>query len=169
MHHEDGDTRSVYNQAQTPFFRLFAEIQTKIWNKVRRLECRRMSQSCVKCNVQQSCSTWCSMRSGQGKRPWYAGAPTYIYSRYASIYNASIDRHNTICTTYICSVYPDMSRGSYAITTECTYLRIYLLTPWSRVLLEKLTDLQLVKKFPTFYVTRRFITAFTSARHLSLS
>jgi len=45
----------------------------------------------------------------------------------------------------------------------------YLLTPWSRVLLEKLTGSQLVKKFPTFYGTRRFITAFTSARHLSLS
>ena len=45
----------------------------------------------------------------------------------------------------------------------------YLLTPWSRVLLEKLTGLQLVKKFPAFYGARRFITAFTSARHLSLS
>jgi len=45
----------------------------------------------------------------------------------------------------------------------------YLLTPWSRVLLEKLTGLQLVKKFPTFYGTQRFITAFTSVRHLSLS
>jgi len=29
----------------------------------------------------------------------------------------------------------------------------YLLIPWSRVLLEKLTGLQLVKKFPTFYGT----------------
>ena len=29
----------------------------------------------------------------------------------------------------------------------------YLLTPWSRVLLEKPTGSQLVKKFPTFYVT----------------
>jgi hypothetical protein len=28
------------------------------------------------------------------------------------------------------------------------YLFTYLLTPWIRVLLEKLTDLQLVKKFP---------------------
>jgi hypothetical protein len=28
--------------------------------------------------------------------------------------------------------------------------QVYLLTPWSRVLLEKLTDLQLVKKFPAF-------------------
>jgi hypothetical protein len=44
-----------------------------------------------------------------------------------------------------------------------------LLTPWSRVLLEKLTGLQLVKKFPAFYGTRRFITAFTTLSHLSLS
>jgi len=33
-----------------------------------------------------------------------------------------------------------------------------LLTPWSRVLLEKLIVTQLVKKFPTFYGTQRFIT-----------
>jgi len=39
----------------------------------------------------------------------------------------------------------------------------------SRVLFEKLTGPQLVKKFPTFYGTRRFITAFTRARHRSLS
>jgi len=45
----------------------------------------------------------------------------------------------------------------------------FLLTPWSRVLLEKLTVFQLLKKFPTFYGTRKFITAFTSARNLSLS
>ena len=43
----------------------------------------------------------------------------------------------------------------------------YLLAPWSRVLLEKLIGFQLVKKFPAFYGTRKFITAFTSARHLS--
>ena len=50
-----------------------------------------------------------------------------------------------------------------------TYLLTYLLTPWCRVLLEKLTGLQLVKKFPAFHGTRRFITALTSVRHLSLS
>jgi len=33
----------------------------------------------------------------------------------------------------------------------------------------KLTSSQLVKKFPAVYGTRKFITAFTSARHLSLS
>jgi hypothetical protein len=35
--------------------------------------------------------------------------------------------------------------------------------------LEKLTGSRLVKKFPSFYGTRRFITAFTSPRHLSVS
>ena len=40
----------------------------------------------------------------------------------------------------------------------------YLFTAWSRVLLEKLTSSQLVKKFPAFYGTQRFITAFTSAQ-----
>ena len=45
----------------------------------------------------------------------------------------------------------------------------YLLTPWCRALLEKLTGLQLVKKYHAFYGTRRFITALTSVRHLSLS
>jgi len=42
-------------------------------------------------------------------------------------------------------------------------------TAWSRFLLEKLTGSHLVKKFPALYGTRRFIIAFTSARHLSLS
>ena len=44
----------------------------------------------------------------------------------------------------------------------------YLLTPWCRVLLEKLTGWKLVKKFPAFHGTRRFITALTSVRQLSI-
>jgi len=36
------------------------------------------------------------------------------------------------------------------------------------VFLEKLTGLQLVKKFPAFHGTRRYITALTSVRHLSI-
>ena len=54
------------------------------------------------------------------------------------------------------------------LTYFLTYLLTYVLTPWSKVLPEKLTGSQLVKKFPAVYGTRRFITAFTSARHLSL-
>ena len=53
--------------------------------------------------------------------------------------------------------------------TDRTVLHTYILTPWCRVLLEKLTGLQLVNKFPAFYGTRRFITALTSVRHRSLS
>jgi len=53
--------------------------------------------------------------------------------------------------------------------TGCNNILTYLLTPWCRVLLEKLTGLQLVKKFPAFHGTRRFITTLTSIRHLSLS
>ena len=48
------------------------------------------------------------------------------------------------------------------------YILTYILIPWSRVLLEKPTAFKLVKKFPAFYGTRSFITAFTSARYLSL-
>jgi len=49
------------------------------------------------------------------------------------------------------------------------FITKYLLTPWCRVLLVQLTGLQLVKKFPAFHGTRRFITALTNVRHLSLS
>ena len=37
-----------------------------------------------------------------------------------------------------------------AVLHQYRYLLTYLLTPWCRVLLEKLTGLQLVKKFPAF-------------------
>jgi len=50
-----------------------------------------------------------------------------------------------------------------------TCLVTYLLTSRSRVILEKLTGVQLVKKFPAFYGNGRLITAVTSARHLSIS
>ena len=46
---------------------------------------------------------------------------------------------------------------------------MYLLTPRNRDLLEKLTCFELVKKFSAFYGAQRFITAFVSARHRSLS
>ena len=62
----------------------------------------------------------------------------------------------------ILNMYGENKSNSY---TSCTCLP----TPWCRVLLEKLTGLQLVKKFPAFHGTRKFITALTSFRHLSLS
>ena len=44
-----------------------------------------------------------------------------------------------------------------------------LLTPWSRVLLEKLTGSAASQEIPRIFGTRRFLTVLTSARHLSLS
>jgi len=43
------------------------------------------------------------------------------------------------------------------------------ITPWSRVLLEKIIVTHLDKKLPAFYATRRFITVVTTAPHWSLS
>jgi hypothetical protein len=59
---------------------------------------------------------------------------------------------------------PEMSRTKTVTTTH-----VIPLIPYSRVLLQKLTGFQLVRKLPVFYGTRRFITAFTTDLHLSLS
>jgi len=50
-----------------------------------------------------------------------------------------------------------------------TCLLTYALTPWSRIILEKPTGFQLVKNFSAFHGTRKSMTAFSSARQLSLS
>ena len=61
-----------------------------------------------------------------------------------------------------------MADGRYKYSTGSSLENLpYLLH--GAVLLEKLTGSRLVKKFPAFYGARKFITAFTSARHLSLS
>jgi len=51
-------------------------------------------------------------------------------------------------------------------TSSCN---IFIFLLHGAVILEKLTGFRSVKKFPTFHRTRRFITAFTSVRQLSLS
>ena len=67
------------------------------------------------------------------------------------------------------SACPQIHQSSHNQFHFIKSLLTYLLTPWCRVLLEKLTGLQLVKKFHAFHGTRRFISALTSVRHLSLS
>jgi hypothetical protein len=69
------------------------------------------------------------------------------------------------------------ARSIQSITSHPISLRSILiflvitnyLTPWSWALLEKPIYTQLLKYFPTFYGTRRFITMFTRALHWSLS
>ena len=79
----------------------------------------------------------------------------------------------------VCSDSCERNRRMYPLTHRSNVVLVfcnlishcntYLLTPWCRVLLEKLTGLQLVKKLPAFHGTRKFITALTSVRYLSLS
>jgi len=70
--------------------------------------------------------------------------------------------HSFICSSFIDSDVSCVQKVPYTAVNN-------QLTPWSRVLFEKITDTQLVNKFSTFYGTQRFITAFITARHLSLS
>jgi hypothetical protein len=63
--------------------------------------------------------------------------------------------------------HPDLnlSGSKYILVDEGLRIIAVLLTLSSRVLLEKLTVAQLVKKFATIYGTRRLIAVFTRARH----
>ena len=100
--------------------------------------------------------------STQSKSRRYYTMYALLYSDYRSTAKrASRCNGNPLLWTY----WKNPARLTYLLT----YLHTYLLTPWSRDLLENLTGFQLVNKFPAFYGTRRFITALTSARHLSLS
>jgi len=59
--------------------------------------------------------------------------------------------------------------AEHLLTYLLSYLLSYLFTYLVTYSMEKLTGSQLIKIIPAFYGTRRFITPFTSARHLSLS
>jgi hypothetical protein len=61
------------------------------------------------------------------------------------------------------------ARAAISTITELTNKQTNKHTTWIRALPKRVTGPRLVKKFPALYVTGRFITAFTSARHLSLS
>jgi hypothetical protein len=63
---------------------------------------------------------------------------------------------------------PVRTLASFRINIQASLKIPNYLTAWSIVLPEKLTGSQQVKKFPEFYGTRRFIIAFTTARHLFL-
>ena len=66
-------------------------------------------------------------------------------------------------------VKPFLHVRRYADKHNYKYLLAYLLTPWSRVLLEKLNGSAASQEIPRIFGTRKFITVLTSARQLSLS
>jgi hypothetical protein len=67
----------------------------------------------------------------------------------------------------VCALYENQQ-----IYSRQNYRTLFFLLSYSlsgKILLEKLTVTKLVKKFPTFYGTRSFITMFTAARHWFIS
>ena len=81
-------------------------------------------------------------------------------------FTATILKYLSACSLANLSPYVTID-PSFPAPWHNAYPTPYLLH--GAVLLEKLTGLHLVKKFPTIHRTRRFITALTSIRHPSLS
>ena len=81
------------------------------------------------------------------------------------VYSGHLDALNTELNP-ICHLLASL--GAHHIL-HVTYLLTYLLTPWSRVLLQKLTGSAASQEIPRLFGTRMFLTVPTSARHLSLS
>ena len=63
----------------------------------------------------------------------------------------------------------DVATSFIPANSSATRLLGQCLLIYTMELLEKLEGSQVVKKFPAFYGTQSFITAFSSARHLFLS
>ena len=79
--------------------------------------------------------------------------------------------------TTFCDFLLTLSRAAVIPTQSCSAIHgpllesnilTYLLTPWSRVLLEKLTVSAARLEIPHIFGTRRFLTGLKRARHLSL-
>ena len=92
---------------------------------------------------------------------------TAAHARFLGIRNSSVDTMTRLRD--------GRPRNRASITGKSKFnhslhtLLTYLLTPWSRVLLEKLTGSAASQEIPRIFGTPRFITVLTSARHLSLS
>ena len=84
-------------------------------------------------------------------------------SRACSVGRCSKMQNHSVRALYSYVLFNARGRWRLLSSIELKPLLTYLL------LLETLTGLQLAKKFTAFHGTRRFITALTSVRHLSLS
>jgi hypothetical protein len=81
---------------------------------------------------------------------------------------------NVLISLYGVKIWKTASVGALKLlifnTYLLTYLITYLLTPWSKVLLEKLTvNFAASQEISLIYGIRKFLTVPTSARHLSFT
>ena len=104
--------------------------------------------------------------------PFSTGAWFETVKSYGTL-NYELIKRGGLENTYISGRHGSVStvaRSNSVNVTVLVYFQLtYLLTPWSRVLLEKLTGSAASQEIPRIFVTRRFITVLTSARQLSLS
>ena len=93
-----------------------------------------------------------------------------MYREIIAVYSQIQTKHtNTLCGQNVELLNANLS-GTYSDHWSSESKKAqYLLTPWSRVLLEKLTVSAASQDIPRIFGTRNFITILTSARHLSLS
>ena len=73
------------------------------------------------------------------------------------------------CMVICCANSGQTKIDHFKFRVELVQALTHLLTPWSRVLLEKLTGSAASQEIPLIFGTRRFLTVPTSAHHLSLS
>jgi hypothetical protein len=91
---------------------------------------------------------------------------TQVNCLYNSYYNSNQRMHTILLKSkYYNTSAPKRFGPHWYIIKKHTYL----LTPWGRVLLEKPSGFAASQEIPRIYGTRKFITVFTSVRHLSLS
>ena len=115
------------------------------------------------------CNVYCTvltLRNVSNISHWTAPflPSTYLQQQTQKVHNQLLNREQTWCM--------HNTRSGNSFPKVLLFRSLHVTnkqTPWRRVLPEKLTDLQLVKKFSGFYENRRFITVFTTAHHLSLS
>jgi hypothetical protein len=111
-------------------------------------------------------------------RGWYSGPVCSLSTKGLS---STYRNNNNNVTFWVCGYRRGMDWWMDLLTT-CTHhselqvitapsliSTLYKLSPCSWALLEKPPVAQLLKNFPAFYGTRRFITVFTRALHWSLS
>ena len=107
----------------------------------------------------------------------FSGVYIYIWCRIIKLYSHT--QLSTWKSTFQLVLYVTSTAeaGNGFVLNVCTAATLhgkrpriltYLLTPWSRVLLEKLTRSAASQEIPRIFGTRRFLTVPTSARHPSL-
>jgi hypothetical protein len=119
----------------------------------------------------RSCAWWRQLKTHSNAKPGQATLrhASHVSCSRRALLAGTCHNHMRQITGHLATNRPYFKTKTIQLLYEAfVYLLMYLLTPVSRVLLEKLTGSQLVKKFPAFYGNRRFITAFTRARHVYL-